>query len=78
MMSLPVMRHGYITDKIGRNSSNAIWAGENEPPGAIIRRNKFESKTLFCSFFNFSGPVLIHKVDKGKTINYDYYISIIV
>ena len=29
----------------------------------------------FCLFFKSTGPVLIQKVDKGKTIDHDYYIG---
>jgi len=59
----------------GRKSSNATWVAENEPPRTIVRRNRFEPRTLFCFFFNSSGPVLIHKVDKGNTIDHNYYID---
>ena len=61
--------------QIGRKSSNSTWVGENEPPRTIVRRNRYEPKTLFCFFFKSTGPVLIHKVDKGKTIDHNYYID---
>lgn len=61
--------------QIDRKSSNSTWVGENEPPRTMVRRNKYEPKTLFCLFFKFTGSVLIHKVDKGKTINHNYYIE---
>jgi hypothetical protein len=61
--------------QIGRKSSNATWVSENEPPRIIVRRNRFESKTLCCLFFKSSGPVLIHKVYKGETIDHNYYIE---
>ncbi|CAF1401941.1 unnamed protein product [Rotaria sp. Silwood1] len=61
--------------QIGRKSSNSTWVGENEPPRTIVRRNRYEPKTLFCLFFKSTGPVLIHKVDKGKTIDHNYYIE---
>ncbi|CAF1452195.1 unnamed protein product, partial [Rotaria sordida] len=47
--------------QIGRKSNNATWISENEPPRTIVRRN--------------SDPVLIHKVDKGKTVDHNYYIE---
>ncbi|CAF3821598.1 unnamed protein product [Rotaria sp. Silwood1] len=37
--------------KIDRKSSNSTWVGENEPPRIVIRRNRSESRTLFCLFF---------------------------
>ena len=61
--------------QIGRKSSNSTWVGENESPRTIVRRNRYEPKTLFCLFFKSTGPALIHKVDKGKTIDHDYYID---
>ncbi|CAF1140319.1 unnamed protein product, partial [Didymodactylos carnosus] len=61
--------------RIGRKSSNATWISENEPPRTIVRRDRSDPKTLFCLFFKSNGPVLIHKVDKGKTINHNYYIE---
>ena len=30
---------------------------------------------MFCLFFKSTRPVLIHKVDKGKTIDHNYYID---
>ncbi|CAF3142115.1 unnamed protein product [Rotaria sp. Silwood2] len=61
--------------QIDRKSSNSTWVGENEPPRTIVRRNRYEPRTLFCLFFKSTGPLLIHKVDKGKTIDHDYYID---
>ena len=61
--------------QIGRKSSNSTWVGENEPPRTVVRRNRFEPKSMFCLFFKSTGPVLIHKVDKGKTIDHNYYID---
>ena len=61
--------------QIGRKSSNATWVGENESPRTIVRRNRSKPKTLFFFFFKSTGPLLIHKVDKGKTIDHDYYID---
>ncbi|CAF4054964.1 unnamed protein product, partial [Rotaria sp. Silwood1] len=60
---------------IGQKSSNSIWVGENEPPRTVVRRNRSKPRTLFCLFFKFTGPVLIHNVDKGKTIDHNYYIE---
>ena len=48
---------------------------ENEPPRTIVCRNGFESRTLFFLFFKSTGPVLIHAVDEGKTIDHNYYIE---
>ncbi|CAF5105983.1 unnamed protein product, partial [Rotaria sp. Silwood1] len=61
--------------QIGQKSSNATWISENELPRTIVRRNRSEPKTLFCLFFKSDGPILIHKVDRGKTIDHNYYIE---
>jgi len=61
--------------QICRKSSNATWVSENEPARTIVRRNRFEPRTLFCLFFKSTGPVLIHSVQKGKTIDHNYYIE---
>jgi hypothetical protein len=61
--------------QIGRKSSNSTWVGENKPLRIIVRRNRCESGSLFCLFFKSTGSVLIDKVDKGKTINHNYYVE---
>jgi hypothetical protein len=61
--------------QIGHKSSNASWVSEGESPTTIVRRSKFEPKNLFCIFFKSNGPVLLHAVDKGKTIDHNYYIE---
>ncbi|CAF3550480.1 unnamed protein product [Rotaria sp. Silwood1] len=58
-----------------RKSTNASWVGEDETPTTIVRRGKFEPKNLFSIFFKSNGPVLIHAVDEGKTIDHNYYIE---
>ena len=61
--------------QIHRKSTNASWVGEDESPTTIVRRGKFEPKNLFSIFFKSNGPVLIHAVDEGKTIDHNYYIE---
>ena len=61
--------------QIGWKSSKAAWVSENEPRRTIIRRNRFEPRTLFCLFFKSTGPVLIHSVRRGETIDHNYYID---
>jgi hypothetical protein len=41
----------------------------------MVRRSKFEPKSLFSIFFKSNGPVLIYCVDKDKTIDHNYYIE---
>jgi histone-lysine N-methyltransferase SETMAR len=61
--------------QIGRKSTNKSWVGEGETPTTIVRRSKFEPRTLFCIFFKSNSPVLVHAVGKGKTIDHQYYIE---
>ncbi|CAF3268782.1 unnamed protein product [Rotaria sp. Silwood2] len=56
-------------------TGDETWGGEDEPPTTIVRRGKFVPKNLFSIFFKSNGPVLIHAVDEGKTIDHNYYIE---
>lgn len=51
------------------------WVSLNEPPKNIVRRNRFVPRTLRCLFFKSSDPVLIHRIDKDKTIDHNYHIG---
>ncbi len=61
--------------QIGRKSSNAAWTPVGGTPPTVVRRSRFAPKTLFCIFFKTTGPVLIHHVDRGETIDHHYYID---
>ena len=61
--------------QIHHKATNTSWVGEGESPTTVVRRSKFEPKTLFSIFFKSNGPVLIHAVDEGKTIDNNYYIE---
>ncbi len=61
--------------QIGRKSSNAAWTPIGRPPPTVVRRSGFAPKTLFCIFFKTTGPVSIHHVDQGETIDHHYYID---
>ncbi|CAF1476432.1 unnamed protein product, partial [Didymodactylos carnosus] len=61
--------------QIGHKSTNKSWVGESESPTTMVRRRRFEPKNLFSIFFKSNGPVLIHCVDKGKTVDHNYYIE---
>ncbi|CAF1534414.1 unnamed protein product, partial [Rotaria sordida] len=54
--------------QIRHKSTNASWIGGDESLIPILRRSRFEPKTLFSIFFKSNGPVLINAVDKGNTI----------
>jgi len=40
-----------------------------------VRHHSFQLKTLFYIFLKSNGPVLIHNVDKGKTVGYNYCVE---
>lgn len=61
--------------QIARKSSNASWVGEGQSPNTVVKRDRFEQKFMFSIFFRTSGPVLVHMVEKGKTIDNEYYIE---
>jgi hypothetical protein len=41
----------------------------------VVRRNKFAPGALFSIFFKSTGPVLIHHVERGETVDHAYYIN---
>jgi histone-lysine N-methyltransferase SETMAR len=61
--------------QIGRKASNASWVGAGESPRIVVRRNRFESKNMFCVFFKSTGPVHVHCLERGQTIGAAYYIK---
>ncbi|CAF4004900.1 unnamed protein product [Rotaria sordida] len=61
--------------QIGRKSSNAALVASGDPPPTMVRRTHFAPKTLLCSFFKSTGPVLTHSVKRGQTIDHQYYIN---
>jgi len=61
--------------QIGRKISNAAWTAVGGVPPTVARRSRFAPKTLLCVFFKTTGPVIIHHVQRGETINHQYYIN---
>ena len=41
----------------------------------MVRRSRFAPRTLLSVFFRSTGPVLIHSVKRGPTIDHQYYIN---
>ena len=48
---------------------------KDDSPRTIVRRNEFVPNTLFCIFFKSTGPLLIHCVERGKTVDDQYCIE---
>jgi histone-lysine N-methyltransferase SETMAR len=61
--------------KIEKRQATATWKRKGEPPECIVKRDRYEAKTMICIFFRSSGPVLVHAVTKGTTIDHQYYIE---
>jgi len=61
--------------QILKRQSNATWVGQGDPPRTIVRRHQFEPKAMLTVFFKSTGPVLIDLLDKGETINHEYYVE---
>ncbi len=60
---------------IGRKSSNAAWVAKGDPPPTVVRRNRFAPRTLFSIFLKSTGPILIHRIERGETVDHRYYID---
>ena len=48
---------------------------KGDPPPTIVRRDRFSPKTSFSIFFKSTGPLLIHHVERGQTVDHRYYID---
>lgn len=45
------------------------------PPPTVVRRSCFAPTTLLSIFFRSTVPVLNHRVERGKTIDHEYYMN---
>jgi len=61
--------------KIQKAQSNSTWRRADEPPETVVRRGKFEAKTLFCIFFRSTGAIQITYMDNSVTIDNQVYIN---
>ncbi len=59
--------------KIGSKQQSEAWIAEGERPPTIVRRQTYDKKTMFVIFFMTTGPLLIHQVPPGVSINGIYY-----
>ena len=48
---------------------------EGDCPRELVRRGRFEPKTMFSVFFKRSGLVHLSYLENGKTINHELYIE---
>lgn len=61
--------------QIGRKVSNSAWVAREDPPPTVVRQSRYSPKTLFSIFFKSTGPVLIHYLERGQTVDHRYYID---
>jgi histone-lysine N-methyltransferase SETMAR len=61
--------------KIGNKASNSSWAPKGQSPQTVVKRNQFEPKSMVCVFIKTTGPVLVHVVPRGQSINNTYYVE---
>jgi len=61
--------------KIKKRSECRAWKGEGESPETIVRRDRFEPKTMVSIFFRTTGLVHIYAVAKNETLNSECYIE---
>jgi histone-lysine N-methyltransferase SETMAR len=59
--------------KIPSKQESKAWVAKGTCPPTEVRRQQFESKTMFVIFFMTNGPLLIHKLPAGTSINAIYY-----
>jgi histone-lysine N-methyltransferase SETMAR len=61
--------------KIEKRAIASSWKRQGEPPDTIVKRDRFEAKSMVSIFFRTTGPVHVHLVEKGVTIDNQYYIE---
>ena len=61
--------------KIQKRADCAAWKKPDEPTEVVVRRDRYEAKTMFVISIRSPGPVLIHPLNKGERIDSQYYIE---
>lgn len=61
--------------KIRKAQSNSSWRRSDEEPDTLVRRDRFEAKTMFSIFFRSTGVVQITYLEKGVTVDNQRYIN---
>ncbi|CAF4483037.1 unnamed protein product, partial [Didymodactylos carnosus] len=59
--------------RIESKQQSKAWIAEGESPPTVVRRQRYEKKTMFVIFFMTTGPLLIHQVPSGVSIDAAYY-----
>jgi len=61
--------------QIGHKQTNSSWVGEGESPRTVVRRDRYEPKTMVSIIFRRSGIDQITYWDKGDTVTSESYIK---
>lgn len=60
---------------IDKKQSNAAWTAEGQERATVVRRNRFEAKTLFSFFFRTTGPLLIQPFERTRKVDAPNYLE---
>ena len=61
--------------KIEKKAMNSSWVINGEPPRTVVKRDRFEPKSMFAIFFKSTGPLVITCVNKGEKVDNKFYIE---
>jgi histone-lysine N-methyltransferase SETMAR len=61
--------------QIDKKRSQASWVGENEKPRTVVKRDRYEPKSVITVFFKTTGLVHLDCLDNAYTITGTYYIN---
>ena len=75
IVTMDELRVGYYTPEMKRQFMQWFRKGKAVPKKAKTMKSK--KKLLHILFFNFKGPIYLHFVPCGQTINSDYYIEVL-
>ena len=59
--------------QVRHKSINDRWVGEGESLRTVVKRDRYEPKSMFYVFFKTTGVVHLGYVEKGETIAGQYY-----
>lgn len=60
---------------LAKKASNKSWCAVGEHPRTVVKRDQFEPKSMISVFFKSTGVLHIDCLDKGETIDAQYYIQ---
>ena len=59
--------------KVPSKQASKAWVAKGEPRPTVVKRKPFEEKTMFVIFFMTTGPLVVHQLPSGTSINATYY-----